>query len=116
MALKPELLAILACPKDKGPLYYLTNEDKLYNPRLGWTYEVRDDIPIMLIDDATRLPTSEVARLDERISREAIPPTFADGSDAGDETEGDVFDADAGDVSDETEGDVSDEAEEQEHD
>ena len=34
MALAPELLAILACPEDKGPLYYLDDLDVLYNPRL----------------------------------------------------------------------------------
>ena len=28
------LLAILACPQDKGPLYFIADEDALYNPRL----------------------------------------------------------------------------------
>ena len=34
MALDAALLEILACPEDKGPLYYLADEDVLYNPRL----------------------------------------------------------------------------------
>ena len=34
MALDPRLLAVLACPEDKGPLYYLGDDDGLYNPRL----------------------------------------------------------------------------------
>ena len=54
MALDAALLEILACPEDKGPLYYLGDEDGLYNPRLHRRYEVRDDIPVMLIDEAAR--------------------------------------------------------------
>ena len=53
MALDPQLLEILACPEDKGPLYYLADEETLYTPRLTRRYAVRDDIPIMLIDEAT---------------------------------------------------------------
>lgn len=52
MPLDPQLLAILACPEDKGPLLYFEDESCLYNPRLHRRYEIRDDIPIMLIDEA----------------------------------------------------------------
>ncbi len=52
MALDPQLLEILACPEDKGPLLYFDDEDALYNPRLKRRYEIRDDIPMMLIDEA----------------------------------------------------------------
>ena len=55
MALDPLLLEILACPEDKGPLYYFEDEDSLYNPRLKRRYSVREDIPIMLIDEAEGL-------------------------------------------------------------
>ena len=34
MSLDSALLAILACPEDKGPLYYIESEAVLYNPRL----------------------------------------------------------------------------------
>ena len=34
MALDPQLLEILACPDDKGPLLYFEGESALYNPRL----------------------------------------------------------------------------------
>jgi uncharacterized protein YbaR (Trm112 family) len=44
MTLDPALLEILACPEDKGPLYYLDDEDVLYNPRLHRRYDVRDGI------------------------------------------------------------------------
>ena len=38
MALDPQLLEILACPEDKGPLLYFEDEDSLYNPRLKRRY------------------------------------------------------------------------------
>ena len=52
MALDPALLEILACPEDKGPLYYVETESMLYNPRLRRRYDVRDGIPVMLIAES----------------------------------------------------------------
>ena len=43
MALDPLLLEILACPEDKGPLYYFEDEDSLYNPRLKRRYSVAEE-------------------------------------------------------------------------
>lgn len=77
MALDPGLLEILACPEDKGPLYYLADEAMLYNPRLARAYEIHDDIPVLLIGEARTLDEAEVARIDGRISDEGIAPTFA---------------------------------------
>ena len=77
MALAPELLALLACPEDKGPLYYLEDLDVLYNPRLQRVYKVRDGIPVMLIDEAQRLEPGESERLCARVQAEGIPPTFS---------------------------------------
>ena len=54
MTLDPLLIEVLACPEDKGPLLYFADEDRLYNPRLHRSYEVRDGIPVMLIDEADR--------------------------------------------------------------
>lgn len=76
MALSPDLLAILACPEDKGPLYHLEDEDVLYNPRLTRTYAIRDGIPVMLIDEATTVDSGEHDRLMARIEAESIAPTF----------------------------------------
>jgi uncharacterized protein len=76
MALDPGLLAILACPEDKGPLYYLEDEDLLYNPRLHRVYEIRDGIPVMLVDEARTVDDAEHARIQGRIDAEDIPPTF----------------------------------------
>ena len=63
MALDPLLLEVLACPEDKGPLLYFADEDRLYNPRLHRSYAVRDDIPIMLIDEADGVDDAEHDRL-----------------------------------------------------
>lgn len=78
MALDPLLLDILACPKDKGPLYYLADENALYNPRLHLRYAIRDDIPIMLIDEAETVDDAEHERLLALADTEGIEPTFAD--------------------------------------
>jgi len=76
MALDATLLQVLACPEDKGPLYYLADEDVLYNPRLQRVYDVRDDIPVMLIDEARSVDEAEAARLQARIDDEGVQPTF----------------------------------------
>jgi uncharacterized protein YbaR (Trm112 family) len=72
MALDPQLLEILACPEDKGPLLYLEDEDALYNPRLKRRYRIQDDIPIMLIDEAEGVDDAE----HERILAKGIEPNW----------------------------------------
>ena len=76
MSLDPQLLEILACPQDKGPLLYFTDENLLYNSRLQRGYEVRSDIPIMLIDEARSIDDSEHERLMAKAAANAITPTF----------------------------------------
>jgi uncharacterized protein YbaR (Trm112 family) len=76
MALDPLLLEILACPEDKGPLYYFVDEDALYNPRLKRRYAVREDIPIMLIDEAETVTDAEHDRLMAKVAAEGLEPTF----------------------------------------
>jgi uncharacterized protein len=53
MTLSPRLLEILVCPKCKGALDYHEAEQVLICPACRLRYAVRDDIPIMLIDEAT---------------------------------------------------------------
>jgi uncharacterized protein len=77
VALDPQLLEILACPEDKGPLYYLADEDALYNPRLKRRYDVRDDIPVMLIDEATTVDDAEHERILAKVEAEGLQPTFS---------------------------------------
>ena len=78
MALDPQLLEILACPEDKGPLLYFADEQALYNPRLKRRYDVRDDIPVMLIDEATTVDDAEHQRLLAKAEADGIKPTFDD--------------------------------------
>lgn len=78
MSLDTRLLAVLACPDDKGPLYYLGDDEGLYNPRLHRRYEIRDGIPVMLVDEAVTVDEATHARLMERIAAEHIAPTFGD--------------------------------------
>ncbi len=77
MALDPRLLAVLACPEDKGPLYYLGDTDGLYNPRLHRRYIVRDGIPVMLIDEAVAVDDAEHEAIMIRVHSEGLAPTFA---------------------------------------
>jgi len=50
------LLEVLACPRDKGPLTYLEDQQVLVNERLGLAYRIDDGIPVMLIDEAITWP------------------------------------------------------------
>ena len=76
MSLSPQLLEILACPEDKGPLLYFEQEGWLYNPRLQRRYRIDDDIPIMLIDEAEAVDESEHDRLVALADERGITPTF----------------------------------------
>ncbi len=52
--LNQELLDILACPKCKGDLEYDQKNDRLICNECRLKYTVKDDIPIMLIDEAEK--------------------------------------------------------------
>jgi uncharacterized protein len=52
MALNSELLEILACPQCKGEIRLNSTEDGLICDRCQLLYEIKDDIPIMLVDQA----------------------------------------------------------------
>ena len=60
--LDPFLLEILVDPEDKEPLFYIEQDDMLYNPRLHRSYAVRNGIPILLIDEAIALSTGRRIR------------------------------------------------------
>ncbi len=76
MALDPQLLEILACPEDKGPLLYFESESSLYNPRLHRRYRIDDDIPVMLVDESEVVDDPEHERLVAKAEAEGITPTF----------------------------------------
>ena len=54
MTLDPQLLEILVCPNDGGDLDYREAEDVLVCATCGYRYPIRDDIPVMLIDEAEK--------------------------------------------------------------
>jgi uncharacterized protein YbaR (Trm112 family) len=53
------LLDILACPNCKGSLIYRKSEQELVCPICRVAYPIRDDIPVMLTDEARALEASE---------------------------------------------------------
>jgi hypothetical protein len=55
MALNKDLLDILACPKCKGDIRLDEAQTGLICERCRLIYEIRDGIPIMLIDEAKPL-------------------------------------------------------------
>ena len=79
MALDQLLMEVLACPEDKGPLLYFADEDRLYNPRLHRSYEIRDGIPVMLVEEATTVDDAEHARLMAKAEADGVPETLSGG-------------------------------------
>ena len=53
MAIDKELLEILACPKCKGDIQLNEKGDGLICRKCKLLYRIEDDIPIMLIEEAT---------------------------------------------------------------
>ena len=53
MAISPELLEILACPACKSKVEIVHDGAALKCVACHRVYPVRDDIPVMLIDEAT---------------------------------------------------------------
>jgi len=53
--LDKELLAILACPQCKGEIHENSDRSGLICPACKLEYPVRDDIPVMLIEEARKL-------------------------------------------------------------
>lgn len=55
MALSQELLEILACPKCKGAVALTPEKDGLVCEACHLLYPIKEDIPIMLIEEAKRI-------------------------------------------------------------
>jgi uncharacterized protein YbaR (Trm112 family) len=55
MAISKDLLDILACPKCKGEIHLNENGDGLICDSCRLLYQIKDDIPVMLIDEAVPL-------------------------------------------------------------
>ncbi|MBL8949309.1 MAG: Trm112 family protein [Myxococcaceae bacterium] len=76
MALDPRLLEILADPEDKGPLLYFDFESSLYNPRTKRRYAIKDDIPVMLVEESEVVADGEHQRLVALAQSKGVKPTF----------------------------------------
>lgn len=70
MNLDPVLLEILVCPDCKGSLTVDQDNDELICNSCGLIYPVRDDIPVMLVDEARRAEPASATTTDG-----APPPT-----------------------------------------
>ena len=58
-AIDPKLLEILVCPLCKGPLVYRKDLDELVCKPDRLAFPVKDGIPVMLEEDARKLPPQE---------------------------------------------------------
>lgn len=52
MSISPELLEILVCPVCKAPVRLKADESGLKCEKCHRVYPVKDDIPVMLVDEA----------------------------------------------------------------
>lgn len=57
------LLEILVCPVTKGPLIYDRARQELISRSARLAYPIRDDIPVMLEEEARELSDEELERL-----------------------------------------------------
>jgi uncharacterized protein YbaR (Trm112 family) len=60
-----KLLEILVCPVTKGPLIYDRERQELVSRSARLAYPIRDDIPVLLEDEARKLTPEEVEQLKE---------------------------------------------------
>jgi uncharacterized protein YbaR (Trm112 family) len=58
--LDKHLLEILVCPVTKGPLFYDKDKAELISTSAKLAYPVRDDIPVMLEEEARQLSDDEL--------------------------------------------------------
>ena len=65
-------------PRGQGPVAVLRRRDRSCTT-LGCsrTYEVRDGIPVMLIDEATAVDDAEADRLTAKAAADGVEPTFS---------------------------------------
>ena len=57
--MNPRLLDILVCPLCKGPLVHRKSAGELICKPCRLAYLIKDDIPVMLEDEARKLPPEE---------------------------------------------------------
>ncbi len=80
MPLDENLQTILACPDDKGPLYYVESQEILYNPRLRRIYRITDGIPNLLISESETVDEKRNESIMGEINSKGIKPAFEEKS------------------------------------
>jgi hypothetical protein len=60
--LDKRLLDILVCPVTKGPLIYDKDAQELISKSARLAYPIRDDIPVMLEEEARQLSSDELEK------------------------------------------------------
>ncbi len=58
-----KLLEIMVCPVTKGPLHYDKEKQELVSLAARLAYPIRDDIPVMLEDEARTITEEEAEQL-----------------------------------------------------
>ena len=53
--MKQDLLAILVCPATRTPLRFDPERQELVADAAGIAYPIRDDVPVLLIEEARRI-------------------------------------------------------------
>jgi len=58
--MKEELIDILICPQSKQPVIYVERSQELWCKASRLAYPIRDEIPILLIEESRQLSLSEI--------------------------------------------------------
>ncbi len=58
-----KLLELLKCPVSKGALVYMRDQKELWCAQSQLAYPIKDDIPMMVQEEARTLSDAEVASL-----------------------------------------------------
>jgi uncharacterized protein YbaR (Trm112 family) len=66
MPIAPALHALLLCPESRTPLLYLADLDALFAPASRLLYPIEGTVPVMVIDEARRVPEAEARELAAR--------------------------------------------------
>ena len=80
MPIDQELLDILACPKCKGDLTLTKSQDGLICNACALKYHIKDEIPIMLIDEAEKIDVKAPAVKKAPAGKTAKKPTASNKS------------------------------------
>jgi uncharacterized protein YbaR (Trm112 family) len=80
MKLDPVLLEILVCPDCKGSLTVDYEHEELICNQCGLIYPVRDDIPVMLVEEARRPEPPPAVVENDPAPAAAEPPPAAPGN------------------------------------